>query len=99
MSPEEAAERIRSVGLVPEVGSFARSTYDQGTVADTLPTGGATLGTEAGEGLDEARARRAIDLSLEKYCSVVASLAPDIDVPSPSSPGTEAPSTPISPIG
>jgi putative redox protein len=31
----------------------------------------------AGEGLDEARARRAIDLSLEKYCSVVASLAPD----------------------
>jgi putative redox protein len=31
----------------------------------------------AGEGLDETRARRAIDLSLEKYCSVVASLAPD----------------------
>jgi len=24
---------------------------------------------------------------------------PDIDVPSPSSPGTEAPSTPISPVG
>ncbi|HEX2219478.1 MAG TPA: OsmC family protein [Gemmatimonadales bacterium] len=34
----------------------------------------------AGEGLDETRARRAIDLSLEKYCSVVASLASDIDV-------------------
>jgi putative redox protein len=33
-----------------------------------------------GEGLDEARARRAIDLSLEKYCSVVASLAPDIAI-------------------
>ncbi|HEU5261681.1 MAG TPA: OsmC family protein [Gemmatimonadales bacterium] len=31
----------------------------------------------AGEGADEAKARRAIDLSLEKYCSVVASLAPD----------------------
>jgi putative redox protein len=31
----------------------------------------------AGGGLDEAKARRAIDLSLEKYCSVVASLAPD----------------------
>jgi membrane peptidoglycan carboxypeptidase len=45
LTPEEAAERIRSVGLVPEVGSFARSTYDQGTVADTLPTGGAMLGT------------------------------------------------------
>jgi putative redox protein len=34
----------------------------------------------AGEGLDETRARRAIDLSLEKYCSVVASLAPDIKI-------------------
>jgi putative redox protein len=34
----------------------------------------------AGEGLDESRARRAIDLSLEKYCSVVASLAPDIKI-------------------
>ena len=34
----------------------------------------------AGAGLDEARARRAIDLSLEKYCSVVASLSPDITI-------------------
>lgn len=34
----------------------------------------------AGEGVDEAKARRAIDLSLEKYCSVVASLAPDIAI-------------------
>ena len=34
----------------------------------------------AGDGLDETRARRAIDLSLEKYCSVVASLAPDITI-------------------
>lgn len=33
-----------------------------------------------GEGLDEAKARRAIDLSLGKYCSVVASLAPDITI-------------------
>jgi len=33
-----------------------------------------------GSGLDEAKARRAIDLSLEKYCSVVHSLAPDIRV-------------------
>ena len=31
----------------------------------------------AGEGLDETRVRRAIELSLEKYCSVVHSLAPD----------------------
>jgi putative redox protein len=34
----------------------------------------------AGAGLDETKARRAIDLSLEKYCSVVHSLAPDIAV-------------------
>jgi putative redox protein len=33
-----------------------------------------------GEGLDEAKARRAIDLSIGKYCSVVHSLAPDIQV-------------------
>jgi putative redox protein len=32
----------------------------------------------AGDGLDDARVRRAIELSLEKYCSVVNSLAPDI---------------------
>jgi putative redox protein len=34
----------------------------------------------AGEGLDEGKARRAIDLSLEKYCSVIHSLAPDIAI-------------------
>lgn len=34
----------------------------------------------AGAGADETKARRAIDLSLEKYCSVMASLAPDIPV-------------------
>ena len=34
----------------------------------------------AAGGLDETKARRAIDLSLEKYCSVVASLAPDIAI-------------------
>lgn len=31
-----------------------------------------------GAGLDETKARRAIDLSMEKYCSVLHSLAPDI---------------------
>ncbi|MGE0353307.1 MAG: OsmC family protein [Gemmatimonadales bacterium] len=34
----------------------------------------------AGAGLDEGKARRAIDLSIEKYCSVLHSLAPDITV-------------------
>jgi len=33
-----------------------------------------------GDGADEAKTRRAIELSLEKYFSVVASLAPDIRV-------------------
>jgi putative redox protein len=33
-----------------------------------------------GEGLDPVKARRAVDLSLEKYCSVVHSLAPDIAI-------------------
>jgi putative redox protein len=33
-----------------------------------------------GEGLDEAKARRAIDLSIEKYCSVIHSMAPDIRI-------------------
>jgi putative redox protein len=36
--------------------------------------------TVTGEGADEAKARRAIDLSLQKYCSVVASLASDIPI-------------------
>jgi len=34
----------------------------------------------AGAGLDETKARRAIDLSIEKYCSVLHSLNPDIPI-------------------
>jgi putative redox protein len=33
-----------------------------------------------GEGLDETKAKRAIDLSIDKYCSVIHSLAPDITI-------------------
>lgn len=33
-----------------------------------------------GEGLDQAKASRAVDLSVEKYCSVIHSLAPDITI-------------------
>lgn len=33
-----------------------------------------------GDGLEEAKARRAIELSITKYCSVIHSLAPDIQV-------------------
>jgi putative redox protein len=34
----------------------------------------------AGDGLDMIKAERAVNLSVEKYCSVLASLAPDIEV-------------------
>ncbi|HYA49961.1 MAG TPA: OsmC family protein [Streptosporangiaceae bacterium] len=34
----------------------------------------------SGEGVDQDKAERAVTLSLEKYCSVLASLAPDIKV-------------------
>lgn len=34
----------------------------------------------AGDGLDEAKARRAVDLSVTKYCSVIHSLNPDIPI-------------------
>lgn len=34
----------------------------------------------AGAGADEEKVRRALDLSLEKYCSVITSLNPDIPV-------------------
>jgi putative redox protein len=34
----------------------------------------------AGENLDRARAERAVKLSVDKYCSVMHTLAPDIDV-------------------
>jgi putative redox protein len=33
-----------------------------------------------GTGVDPVKVRRAIDLSLEKYCSVIHSLAPDIAI-------------------
>ena len=34
----------------------------------------------AGEGLDLTKAKHAVELSVEKYCSVMSSLAPDIKV-------------------
>jgi putative redox protein len=36
--------------------------------------------TIAGDRLDRAKAERAVQLSVEKYCSVMHTLAPDIDV-------------------
>lgn len=34
----------------------------------------------AADGLDEPRAQRAIDLSVDKYCSVIHTLAPDVRI-------------------
>jgi putative redox protein len=36
--------------------------------------------TLAGDGLDRAKAERAVELSLTKYCSVVATFAPDLTI-------------------
>jgi putative redox protein len=55
----------------------------RGTRRDTEPrryTAIAFHFSVRGAGADELKVRRAIDLSLEKYCSVVASLAPDIAI-------------------
>lgn len=55
----------------------------RGTRRDTEPrrfTAIAFHFTVRGEGADEVKVRRAIDLSIEKYCSVIASLAPDIPI-------------------
>ena len=65
------------------VGLGAVEVHVRGTRRDAEPrryTALHFLFTVSGEGADEAKARRAIDLSLEKYCSVVASLAPDIRI-------------------
>ncbi len=55
----------------------------QGTRRDTEPrrfTAIAFHFTVRGEGADDTNVRRAVDLSIEKYCSVIASLAPDIAI-------------------
>jgi putative redox protein len=64
-------QRVRLRGLEVEVRGSRRDAPPRRLTAVRLRF---TIG---GEGVDEPKARRAIDLSLEKYCSVVASLAPD----------------------
>jgi putative redox protein len=54
-----------------------------GTRRDTEPRRYTTIAFHVavrGEGAEDVKVRRAVDLSLEKYCSVVASLAPDIAI-------------------
>lgn len=55
----------------------------RGTRRETEPrrfTAIAFTFTVRGENADDVKVRRAIDLSIEKYCSVLASLAPDIRI-------------------
>ncbi len=55
----------------------------QGTRRETPPRRYTAIAFQVavrGEGADDAKVRHAVDLSLEKYCSVVASLAPDIAI-------------------
>ena len=55
----------------------------QGTRRDTEPRRYTSIHFQfaiSGDGADEAKARRAIDLSVHKYCSVIASLAADTSV-------------------
>ena len=54
-----------------------------GTRRDTEPRRFTAIAfhlTVRGEGADDTKVRRAVDLSIEKYCSVIASLAPDIAI-------------------
>ena len=55
----------------------------QGTRRDTEPRRYTSIHFQfaiSGDGADEVKARRAIDLSIQKYCSVIASLAADTSV-------------------
>lgn len=55
----------------------------RGTRRETTPRRYTDIAFEfriSGEGADDAKARRAVQLSIEKYCSVMSSLAPDIKI-------------------
>jgi putative redox protein len=67
-------QRVRLAGLEVAVRGTRRETEPRRYTAIAFHF------TVRGEGADEAKARRAVALSIEKYCSVVASLAPDISV-------------------
>jgi putative redox protein len=67
-------QRVRLAGLEVAVRGTRRETEPRRYTAIAFHF------TVRGEGADEAKARRAVALSIEKYCSVVASLAPDISI-------------------
>lgn len=67
-------QRIKLEGLDVAVRGTRREEQPRRYTAITFHV------TVRGEGADDVKVRRAIDLSLEKYCSVVASLARDIAI-------------------
>jgi len=66
--------RVRLETLAVEVDGVRRDEEPRRYVAMTLRF------RMRGQGLDAAKAERAVGLSLEKYCSVIHSLAPDTEV-------------------
>lgn len=78
-----AAADVVSILKKQRVALAALDVHVVGTRRETPPrrlTALALRFTVRGEGADDAKARRAIDLSIEKYCSVLSSLAPDIAI-------------------
>lgn len=67
-------KRVDLQSLTVRVAGLRRETYPRRYVSVHL------VWEIAGAGADEAKARAAIDLSLEKYCSVTQSLNPDIRI-------------------
>lgn len=67
-------QRVRLAGLEVAVRGTRRETEPRRYTAIAFHF------TVRGEGADETKARRAVALSIEKYCSVVSSLAPDISI-------------------
>jgi len=67
-------KRVTLRKLTVDVAAHRREEVPRRVLAMTL------VWNLAGEGLDETKARHAIELSVEKYCSVMSSLAPDIKI-------------------
>ena len=67
-------KRVALRKLTVDVAARRREEAPRRVLAMTL------VWTLAGDGLDETKARHAIELSVEKYCSVISSLAPDITI-------------------
>ena len=67
-------KRVKLTKLTVEAAGVRREEIPRRYVSMTL------VWHLAGEGLDETKARHAVELSVEKYCSVMSSLAPDIKI-------------------